>query len=69
MFLRKYQCLGKGLPKFLSIYLLWGSVIKWAGTVIRLHVLQCWDKTEENFRKPLVLYQCLTGALITLDKS
>ena len=31
---------------------------KWAGTVIWLNVLRCWDKTEEHFQKLLVLYQC-----------
>ena len=50
------------LKKFFSVYLLW-CFCKWADTVISLHILQCWEKTEEKKKKknPLEQYQLITG--------
>ena len=48
------------VKQILSIYLIC-YFCKWAGTVILLHILRCWDKWEDNLRRPLVLYQCPIG--------
>ena len=70
MFIRKHKCLGKELKKILSTFIMgFPEMCRLSNLTTYVHVLRCWDKTEENLRKPLVLYQCLTGVLIKLERS